>query len=92
VTVTRAEATRSLAPADLAAAVRAAAPGVPLRVVPDPHLAVRAARAELRPDELLCVTGSVYLAGIARGVLRERASAPTAPPLRDGDRAPLAEP
>ena len=75
VTLTRAEPTRSLAPAEIAAAVRRAAPGLALRVVPNPHLALRAARESLAPDHLLCATGSVYLAGIARGVLGE-------PPLR----------
>ena len=74
-TVTRAEPTRSLEPAEIAAAVLRAAPGLALRVVPNPHLAVRAAREALAPEHLLCVTGSVYLAGIARGVLGE-------PPLR----------
>ena len=72
VTVTRAEPVRSLAPEEVASAVRAAAPGVALRVVPNPHLAVRAAREVLAADDLLCVSGSVYLAGIARRVLRER--------------------
>jgi dihydrofolate synthase/folylpolyglutamate synthase len=69
VTVTRAEPIRSLQPTEVAAAVRAAGPGVDLRVVPNPHLAVRAAREALGADDLLCATGSVYLAGIARAVL-----------------------
>jgi len=38
--------------------------------VPNPHLALRAAREALAPDAVLCATGSVYLAGIARRVLR----------------------
>jgi len=71
VTVTRAEPARSLAPDEIASAVRAAAPGLALRVVPNPQLAVEAAREELAADDLLCVSGSVYLAGIARRVLRE---------------------
>jgi dihydrofolate synthase/folylpolyglutamate synthase len=70
VTVTRAEATRSLGAGDVARAVRAAAPGVSLRAVPNPFLAVRAAREGLGAGDLLCVAGSVYLAGIARRVLR----------------------
>jgi dihydrofolate synthase/folylpolyglutamate synthase len=69
VTVTRAEPTRSLDPAAIAGAVRRAAPGLALHVVPNPHLALRAAAGSLAPDHLLCATGSVYLAGIARGVL-----------------------
>ena len=68
VTVTRADAHRSLRPADVAAAVREARSDVELRVVPNPHLALRAAHAAARSDELLCVAGSVYLAGIARRV------------------------
>jgi hypothetical protein len=38
-------------------------------VVPNPHLAVRAARESCSDDAVLCVAGSVYLAGIARSVL-----------------------
>ena len=71
VTVTRAEPTRSLAPEAVVAAVRAAAPEIPLRVVPNPHLALRAASEELAPDDLLCATGSIYLAGIARRILSQ---------------------
>jgi dihydrofolate synthase/folylpolyglutamate synthase len=69
VTVTRAEPARSLDPAALGRAIEAAAPGVPVRSVPNPHLALRAAREALGPDDLLVATGSVYLAGIARSVL-----------------------
>jgi dihydrofolate synthase/folylpolyglutamate synthase len=49
----------------------AAAPGLELRVVPNPHLALRAARAALRSDDLLVATGSFYLAGLARRILGE---------------------
>ncbi len=69
VTVTRAEPARSLSPDEIAAAVRGIAPDVELRIVPDPRLAVRAAREALSDDDCLCVAGSVYLAGIARRVL-----------------------
>jgi dihydrofolate synthase/folylpolyglutamate synthase len=74
VSVTRAEPARSLEPGALAAAVAAAAPGVSVRCVPNPHLAVRAAREALGPEDLLVATGSVYLAGIARAVLAEGAA------------------
>jgi len=77
VTLTRAEPRRSLDPAEIAAAVRRASPALPLRVVPNPHLALRAAAEPLAPDECLCATGSVYLAGIALEVL-----AATPPPWR----------
>jgi len=73
-TLTRAEPSRSLAPDEIAAASRALAPGLPLQVVPNPHLALRAARESLPADGALCATGSVYLAGIARRVWREDAS------------------
>jgi dihydrofolate synthase/folylpolyglutamate synthase len=69
VTVTRAEPTRSLDPKDVAAVVRELAPGVALRAIPNPFLALRSARERQAPDELLCAAGSVYLAGIARRVL-----------------------
>ena len=70
VSLTRAEATRSLSADEVAAAVRAAAPALELRVIPNPHLALRAAREALAPGDLLVATGSVYLAGIAREILR----------------------
>ncbi len=70
VTVTRAEPTRSLDPAEIAAAARAARPGLALRAVPNPHLALRAARETTAPDGLLVASGSVYLAGIARRLWR----------------------
>ncbi len=71
VTVTRAEPARSLDPHALGQAVEAAVPGVSVRCVPNPQLAVRAAREGLGPDDLLVAAGSVYLAGIARSVLRD---------------------
>jgi len=70
VTVTRAEPKRSQDPALIATAIRRAAPELALRVVPNPHLALRAAAESLAPEDLLCATGSIYLAGIARSVLR----------------------
>ena len=69
VTVTRAEPTRSLKPADVAAAVRIASPGAAVRAVPNPHMALRAALEGLGEDDLVCAAGSVYLAGLARQVL-----------------------
>ncbi|MCH8889524.1 MAG: bifunctional folylpolyglutamate synthase/dihydrofolate synthase [Myxococcales bacterium] len=74
VTVTRAEPVRSLSPADVATAIRAAAPGVSVQVVPNPHLALRAAREEIGAEDLLCVSGSIYLAGIARRVFCDAGS------------------
>jgi dihydrofolate synthase/folylpolyglutamate synthase len=83
VTVTRAEPARSLDPAEIATAGRALAPGMALRVVPNPHLALRAARAAAAPDDLVLATGSVYLAGQARRIW----SQPQAP-VRVSRRAP----
>ncbi len=73
--VTRAEATRSLAPAEVAAAAARSAPGLHTRVVPNPHLALRAAVEAAAPEDCVCATGSVYLAGIARRVLAAPAPA-----------------
>lgn len=84
-TLTRAEPTRSLDPTEIAAAVRRRSPTFPLRVVPNPHLAVRAAREALARDEVLCATGSIYLAGIARRVLREAAASGRVAVTRGGD-------
>jgi dihydrofolate synthase/folylpolyglutamate synthase len=75
VTVTCSEPRRSLAAETLAAAVREANPELELTIEPDPERAVRIARAELAADDLLCATGSVYLAGIARGVLLDSPTA-----------------
>lgn len=83
VTVTRAEPARSLAPEEIAAAVRSAGAGAALRVVPNPHLALRAAREGAGPEDLVVATGSVYLAGIARRVWREPPS-----PVRVSRRSP----
>lgn len=70
--VTRAEPVRSLDPAEVARAIRASAPRLTLHAVPNPFLAVRAASEGLREDDLLVATGSVYLAGVARRILRDR--------------------
>ncbi|HXV36641.1 MAG TPA: hypothetical protein VEC18_05820, partial [Myxococcota bacterium] len=71
ITLTRAEPIRSLETSALATAIRAAAPRVRPREEPDPERALRAACAGLGSRDLLCASGSVYLAGIARRVLRE---------------------
>ena len=70
-TLTRAEPTRSLDPARIAELARRVAPELEFQVVPNPHLAVRAALEGCRERDIpLCVAGSVYVAGIARSVLR----------------------
>jgi len=73
VTLTRADAQRSLDPTQVARAARRAG-AESLRVVPNPHLALRAAHQALGAGEILVVAGSVYLAGIARKVLPSAAA------------------
>jgi len=88
VTVTRAEPHRSLAPQEVAAAVRRAAPAADLRVVPNPHLALRAAAEAQGDDELLLAAGSVYLAGLAREVWARLPEPGRVAVTRSGGRAP----
>ncbi len=68
VVATCAEPERSLPAAELAAAL--AGRGVSPEVVPDPRAALTGARSALGARDLLCCTGSVYLAGLARAALR----------------------
>ncbi len=70
VVVTSAEDTRSLDSEELAHRVRGVSSEVELDVIEDPEEAVRKTATDLGVGDLLCVTGSVYLAGIARRVLR----------------------
>ena len=69
-TLTRAEPVRSLDPEAIAVLAQQIAPGLAAAVEPDPRLAVSSAREACRDGSALCVAGSVYLAGIARGLLR----------------------
>jgi folylpolyglutamate synthase/dihydropteroate synthase len=69
-TLTRAEPIRAVDPADVAARILSRRPDVVVNVVEDPNQAVLGARTALAPDGLLCFVGSIYLAGIARRVLR----------------------
>jgi len=69
VTVTQADPLRSL-PADaLAAIIRRQQPGTPIHILPDPIPAVQHAYDVLPVHGLLCITGSVYMAGLGRTVL-----------------------
>jgi dihydrofolate synthase/folylpolyglutamate synthase len=83
-TLTRADAVKSLDPAHLAGALRALAPALDARVVPNPHLALRAAWEAAAPEDLLVATGSVYLAGIAREVWSGERPAPVVVTRRAG--------
>lgn len=69
VVATRADPDRGLDPAEIARRIEARGGRVAVRVVEPADAAVREARASLAPDEMLCVVGSIYLAGIARRVL-----------------------
>jgi len=71
VTVTRANAERSVEAHVLAEVIRQLHPGLFVRVESDPRRAVAGALARCSDEDLLCLTGSVYLAGIGRSVLRE---------------------
>jgi len=68
--VTRADPDRSEPPERIARSLRALDPAPRVLVEPDPRLALRRAFAALAADDLLLATGSVYLAGLARRVLR----------------------
>jgi dihydrofolate synthase/folylpolyglutamate synthase len=69
VTLTRADPARSADPARLAAIAAEHCPPERLRIVDDPNTAITDTLAALSPDALMCVTGSVYIAGAARTAL-----------------------
>ncbi|HEY7984832.1 MAG TPA: folylpolyglutamate synthase/dihydrofolate synthase family protein [Ktedonobacterales bacterium] len=56
---------RSLSPRALAAALGAVDPALSVIATPDMAHALEAARVAARPDDLICVTGSLYAAGEA---------------------------
>jgi len=60
---------RCVPPETLAAVLAATAPGTPATVHPTSAAAWAAARAAAGPDDLVCVTGSVFLAGELRPTL-----------------------
>jgi len=70
--LTRAEPIRSIELEDLESAVREWVPEAGIRLEADAERAVGAARAALSDRDVLCCTGSVYLAGAARRALRGR--------------------
>ena len=71
VTATVAESNRSVSATDLQTRLQTLAPQVPVRLEPDPAVALRRAYASMQPTDMLCATGSVYMAGAARRVLRD---------------------
>lgn len=68
VTVTKADPGRSQEPEEFAAFIKKHYPDVAVNIIADPASALRQARAQLTEDSLLCITGSVYLAGLGRGL------------------------
>jgi len=76
VTVTEADPLRSLPAAELGRAVAEHAPGLPLRVEPDPLPAVARALEQCGSGGAVVVAGSVYLAGIARSRFRDTSDPP----------------
>ena len=71
VTVTSADPVRSLPAGELSSMLRRVSPGLRMEVEPNPRVAVLEAQRVVATDEVLCVTGSMYLAGIARRALLE---------------------
>ena len=69
--VTLADRDRSLPEFAISEMIRERAPQLHVEIEPDPRRAVRAALAAARSDNAVVVAGSTYLAGFARGVLRE---------------------
>jgi dihydrofolate synthase/folylpolyglutamate synthase len=70
VVVTSADPTRSLDSKRVAADLVAEGyPASRLRAIPDPRKAVLESHAALAVDDLLCVAGSMYMAGVAREML-----------------------
>ncbi len=59
----------TIPPDELAALLATFRPRGTSEVVPDPIAAVEAARAWANPDDLVCVTGSLYLVGAVRDML-----------------------
>lgn len=72
VVLTRADPVRSQATDTIAGALRDWNPALTLRAIDDPATALARARAALDADALLCLTGSVYMAGRGRELLRSR--------------------
>lgn len=70
VVITNADASRSLDSKRVAAALIAAGcPASRVRTISDPREAVLETREALAPRDLLCVAGSMYMAGVARETL-----------------------
>ena len=69
VLVTRADDVRSAPAKDVARELKGLLPDVTITAQEDPARALESIRRDLPPDALLCICGSVYLAGFALSVL-----------------------
>ena len=63
---TRSERVRSMDPLEIAKWFSEAGGEARCHVVPNPNMAIQAAYEASEKNDLLCCTGSIYLAGIAR--------------------------
>ena len=82
--VTTAERTRSRPAEELAVDLRRLAPRLEVRAVAEPSDALREALLPLAAGDLLCVAGSMYLAGAARRILQDH---PVGAPCMAGEGA-----
>ena len=69
ITVTQADLERSLPAETIATNLRQQRPETPVHIVSEPIRAVHYAYDNLPPQGLLCITGSVYMAGLGRSIL-----------------------
>jgi dihydrofolate synthase/folylpolyglutamate synthase len=83
---TRSDSPRAMAP--LALAERARDIGVRAEICEDPHQALARARELARPEDLLCITGSFFLAGMLRPSLAagQTPAPPAGKPAQGGPR------
>ena len=79
VILTRADPGRSRSPAEIAALLQEWRPNLHAKTVTEPAAALEQALDGLEPDALLCLTGSVYLAGLGRRLLRKNTDARSGP-------------
>lgn len=66
IVLTRADPQRSDDPAAMRATIMQVAPHAQVKVVASPSRALRLLHAQIRPQDMLCITGSTYLVGQAR--------------------------
>jgi dihydrofolate synthase/folylpolyglutamate synthase len=76
VTLTKANSQRSLDIERVHGVVSRLQPNLPIKLVADPRAAVGQALRSLARDHLLCICGSVYMAGIARALYIDSARPP----------------